>query len=66
VELYGQLSDGGTSKSFDNADFDYTRFTIERLLCLRYQMTVQESACPTPHFANVWVSRIPITLWHRG
>jgi type I restriction enzyme M protein len=53
VQLYGRLSDGGTSKSFDNADFGYTRFTIERLLCLRYQMTVQESACPTPHFANV-------------
>src|SRR5262249_17306652 len=37
VRLYGQFSDGDTSKIFDNADFGYTRVTVERPLRLRYQ-----------------------------
>jgi type I restriction enzyme M protein len=44
VRLYGQLSDGDTSKIFDNADFGYTRVTVERPLRLRYQMTVEDKA----------------------
>jgi type I restriction enzyme M protein len=51
VRLYGQLSDGDTSKIFDNADFGYTRVTVERPLRLRYQMAVEDrarflDACP--------------------
>ena len=44
VRLYGQFSDGDTSKVFDNADFGYTRVTVERPLRLRYQMTVEDKA----------------------
>src|SRR5256885_11798323 len=44
VRLYGQLSDGDTSKLFDNADFGYTRVTVERPLRLRYQMTTEDKA----------------------
>ncbi len=32
------------SKTFDNADFGYTRVTVERPLRLRYQMTVDDKA----------------------
>ena len=32
------------SKIFDNADFGYTRVTVERPLRLRYQMTVEDKA----------------------
>lgn len=44
VRLYGQFSDGDTSKVFDNADFGYTRVTVERPLRLHYQMTVEDKA----------------------
>ncbi len=44
VRLYGQFSDGDTSKIFDNADFGSTRVTVERPLRLRYQMTVEDKA----------------------
>ncbi len=44
VKLYGRLTDGETSKVFDNADFGYTRVTVERPLRLRYQMTVEDKA----------------------
>src|SRR5438552_14394148 len=44
VRLYGQQTDGDTSKVFDNADFGYTRVTVERPLRLRYQMTVEDKA----------------------
>src|SRR3989475_161422 len=44
VRLYGQFSDGDMSKIFDNADFGYTRVTVERPLRLRYQMTVDDKA----------------------
>lgn len=37
-------ADGETSKTFDNADFGYTRVTVERPLRLRYQMTVEDKA----------------------
>jgi len=44
VKLYGRQTDGETSKTFDNADFGYTRVTVERPLRLRYQMTVEDKA----------------------
>jgi type I restriction enzyme M protein len=44
VRLYGQFGNGDTSKVFDNADFGYTRVTVERPLRLRYQMTVEDKA----------------------
>ena len=44
VKLYGRQADGETSKIFDNADFGYTRVTVERPLRLRYQMTLEDKA----------------------
>ncbi|MDE2751906.1 MAG: class I SAM-dependent DNA methyltransferase [Gemmatimonadota bacterium] len=44
VRLYGRFEDGGWSKVFDNADFGYTRVTVERPLRLRYQMTIEDKA----------------------
>ncbi len=51
VRLYGRFKDGERSKLFDNADFGYTRLTVERPLRLRYQMTIEDKsrfleACP--------------------
>jgi hypothetical protein len=42
--LYGRFKDGETLKIFDNADFGYTRVTVERPLRLRYQMTTEDKA----------------------
>jgi len=44
VRLYGQFAPTETSKIFDNADFGYTRITVERPLRLRYQMTIEDKA----------------------
>jgi type I restriction enzyme M protein len=44
VQLYGRFRDGDTAKLFDNADFGYTRVTVERPLRLRYQTTVENKA----------------------
>ena len=44
VRLYGKFEEGQRSKIFDNADFGYTRVTIERPLRLRYQMTTDDKA----------------------
>jgi len=44
IKVYGRQADGGTSKTFDNADFGYTRVTVERPLRLRFQMTVDDKA----------------------
>src|SRR6266404_2513046 len=44
VKRYGQQTDGENSKTFDNADFGYTRVTVERPLRLRYQMTLEDKA----------------------
>lgn len=51
VRLYGGFENGDRSKIFDNADFGYTRITVERPLRLRYQMTGERKtrfhhACP--------------------
>ena len=42
--IYGRFVDGEISKIFDNADFGYTRVTVERPLRLRYQMTTESKA----------------------
>ncbi len=39
VRLYGRFQDEERSKIFDNADFGYTRVTVERPLRLRFQIT---------------------------
>ena len=44
VRLYGRFEENDGSKLFDNADFGYTRVTVERPLRLRYQMTVEDKA----------------------
>lgn len=48
---YGDFSDAGNSKIFDNEDFGFTRVTIERPLRLRYEMSLERKsafldACP--------------------
>ena len=44
VHLYGDCEEGARSKIFDNAEFGYTRVTVERPLRLRYQMTIENKA----------------------
>ena len=44
VRLYGRFEAGGRSKIFDNADFGYTRVTVERPLRLRWRMTADGKA----------------------
>ena len=44
VRLYGEQAEGETSKVFDNADFGYTRVTVERPLRLTYRMTFDDKA----------------------
>jgi type I restriction enzyme M protein len=44
VRLYGQFSNSKHSKIFRNAEFGYTRVTVERPLRLRYQMTFEDKA----------------------
>ena len=44
VRLYGQFEDNDHSKLFDNANFGYTRVTVERPLRLRYRMTIDDKA----------------------
>lgn len=44
VKLYGRFTETETSRIFDNADFGYTRVTVERPLRLRYQMTTEDKA----------------------
>ena len=44
VRLYGRFEQNDRSKLFDNADFGYTRVTVERPLRLRYRMTVEDKA----------------------
>ncbi len=51
VRLYGRFAEGEHSKIFDNADFGYTRVTVERPLRLTYRMTADArsrflEACP--------------------
>lgn len=48
---YGDFSNAGNSKIFDNEDFGFTRVTIERPLRLRYEMSLERKsafldACP--------------------
>ena len=38
VRLYARCADGEQSKVFDNADFGYTRVTVERPLRLRFEL----------------------------
>lgn len=44
VRLYGSFEAGPRSKIFANADFGYTRVSIERPLRLRYRMTTDDKA----------------------
>jgi len=44
VRRYGGQADDEASKIFDNADFGYTRVTVERPLRLRYRMTLEDKA----------------------
>jgi type I restriction enzyme M protein len=72
VRLYGDFADGARSKIFENADFGYTRVTIERPLRLRYQMTTDDKArfldaCPhlldDVHAIDKELGRDPIRDW---
>jgi type I restriction enzyme M protein len=44
VRIYGPFEQTERSKIFENADFGYTRITVERPLRLRYQMTIEDKA----------------------
>jgi type I restriction enzyme M protein len=44
VRLYGEFAENDRSKIFDNADFGYTRVTVERPLRLQYRMTPEDKA----------------------
>ena len=44
VHLYGRFAGSDRSKIFDNADFGFTRVTVERPLRLSYQMTTNDKA----------------------
>ena len=44
VRIYGNFAEGDKSKILDNADFGYTRITIERPLRLWYQMTIENKS----------------------
>jgi type I restriction enzyme M protein len=44
VRLYGKFEEGERSKIFDNADFGYSRVTVERPLRLCYRMTTEDKA----------------------
>lgn len=44
VKLYGKFKESDASKIFDNADFGYTRVTVECPLRLHYQMTLEDKA----------------------
>lgn len=44
VHLYGRFDISDRSKVFDNADFGFTRVTVERPLRLRFQMTTNDKA----------------------
>ena len=44
VRLYGRFEENDRSKLFDNADFGYTRVTVERPLRLHYRMTIEDKA----------------------
>ena len=44
VRLYGNMEEDDRCKIFDNADFGYTRVTVERPLRLRYEMTTEDKA----------------------
>ena len=55
VRLYGRFVGNNRSKVFDNADFGFTRVTVERPLRLRYQMTTNDKARfldACPHLLN--------------
>jgi type I restriction enzyme M protein len=44
VRLFGRFGEGGQGKIFDNADFGYTRVTVERPLRLRLELNADEEA----------------------
>jgi type I restriction enzyme M protein len=44
VQVYGRFENTETSKMFDDADFGYTRVTVERPLRLQFQLTPENKA----------------------
>jgi type I restriction enzyme M protein len=72
VRHYAAFNESSISKVFDNADFGYTRVTVERPLRLRYQMTVEDKArfldaCPhlldDVQAINAELGREPVCAW---
>ena len=73
VKRYGQRVESDTSKFFHNADFGYTRVTVERPLRLRYRMTPEDrdrflDACPRllddVQAIDKALGREPATSWN--
>jgi type I restriction enzyme M protein len=53
VKLYGRFTHDELSKSFDNADFGFTRVTVERPLRLRFEVTASGEAQFLEAFPNL-------------
>lgn len=73
VRLYARFRDGETSKVFDNADFGYTRVTVERPLRLRFQITKEAKGRFLEEFPDLSedlkaiereMGKDPILDWH--
>jgi type I restriction enzyme M protein len=73
VKVYGRFEDSETSKIFDNADFGFTRVTVERPLRLTYRMTLDDKARfldAVPHLLDDLqaidkeIGREPISDWN--
>jgi type I restriction enzyme M protein len=70
---YGEFRETATSKIFDNADFGYTRVTVERPLRLRFQITLERKAAyldAVPHLLDdvqaidAALGRDPLADWN--
>lgn len=73
VRLYGRFEEGERSKIFDNADFGYTRVTVERPLRLAYRMSIEDKArfldaCPhlldDVQAVDAALGRSPLNGWN--
>jgi len=53
VRLYGRLEESPVAKIFPNAEFGYTRITVDRPLRLRFQITPERSDAFLSHYPDL-------------
>ena len=53
VRLYGRLEESPVAKIFRNAEFGYTRITVDRPLRLRFQITPERSDAFLSHYPDL-------------